>query len=323
MTATHQERGFVGRFDHAWSKIRRAEVACGVLWTVLVAACGIGLVAALDFRWELAWAGRAAGGAATALAALVTAFLGVGRPMRWWSRPRTAVEVEHRYPQLGQRIRTVVQYAGQTEQSLVEEGVMPSLVTALEEETDRNARPLDLDALVPRRRLALAAVLAAVSILLLVIGLADWEWRTAIGRALLGNAPYTRLTVKPGDVVVDRDGEVTVAIAVEGRVPDRVALQFRPTTPAERAPSAAQTDWEERTPDVQDSDAAATGTLFTTKLEKLKEPLEYRAVAGRIESQVSRISIRIPIAIKKFEADLRLRSTPQWSAAPCRAGTSK
>ena len=57
MTATHQERGFVGRFDHAWSKIRRAEVACGVLWTVLVAACGIGLVAALDFRWS--WLGPA------------------------------------------------------------------------------------------------------------------------------------------------------------------------------------------------------------------------------------------------------------------------
>ena len=93
----------------------------------------------------------------------------------------------------------------------------------------------------------LAAVLAAVSILLLVIGLADWEWRTAIGRALLGNAPYTRLTVKPGDVVVDRDGEVTVAIAVEGRVPDRVALQFRPTTPAEKA-AARPTDWRSERP---------------------------------------------------------------------------
>ena len=58
MTTTHQERGFVGRFDRAWSKIRRAEVACGMLWTVLVAVCGIGLVAALDFRWELAWADR-------------------------------------------------------------------------------------------------------------------------------------------------------------------------------------------------------------------------------------------------------------------------
>ena len=33
-------------------------------------------------------------------------------PLRWWTKPRTAAEIESRFPQLGQRIRTVVQYAG-------------------------------------------------------------------------------------------------------------------------------------------------------------------------------------------------------------------
>ena len=54
-------------------------------------------------------------------------------PLRWWTKPRTAAEIESRFPQLGQRIRTVVQYAGLPDERIHSEGVTPSLVDALEE----------------------------------------------------------------------------------------------------------------------------------------------------------------------------------------------
>ena len=53
-------------------------------------------------------------------------------------RRRTAAEIEGRFPELGQRIRTVVQYAGLPDDRFYSEGVTPSLVTALEDETESN-----------------------------------------------------------------------------------------------------------------------------------------------------------------------------------------
>jgi hypothetical protein len=53
-------------------------------------------------------------------------------------------------------VRTVLQYPGRGEETATGEGVFPSLVAALEEETDRRAEPLDFAVLLPQRRLRLA-----------------------------------------------------------------------------------------------------------------------------------------------------------------------
>ena len=90
-------------------------------------------------------------------------------PLRWWTKPRTAAEIESRFPQLGQRIRTVVQYAGLPEERIHSEGVTPSLVDALEEETEIQAQPLPLDRIVPWRRVWAVAALAAVPVLVLLV----------------------------------------------------------------------------------------------------------------------------------------------------------
>ena len=62
--------------------------------------------------WSCRWNVRAAGLAVAGAASLVVLLTRVVLPLRWWTRPRTAAEIEGRFPQLGQRIRTVVQYAG-------------------------------------------------------------------------------------------------------------------------------------------------------------------------------------------------------------------
>jgi len=311
MIEASERSGFVGRFGKTWSELRRTEIRCGLCWTLFVAAAGIALLATADYWWELPWSVRAVGCAATGCLALIVATLRIVTPIRWWSRPRTAVEVERRFPQLGQRVRTVVQYSGQKEEAVAREGVLPALVAALEEDTDIQTRPLDLGVLVPRRKLRLAALIAAAPVaFLLVAALLDWEWRLAIGRALLDDSPYTRLAVGPGDVRVDQNGDVTISVAVEGRVPERVAVYCRP---AER-PDA---EWEQRELAVSDqgdadSARAPSGTTrsvvgwscCTAKIEKLQSPIDYRAIAGKVESPTYRISIRLPVAIRKFEADL-------------------
>lgn len=298
MIRTH-ERGFVGRFGTTWSQIRRAEISCGLWRTLLAAAGGVGLLAAADYWWELPWSFRAAGLAGAACLALAVALVGIAGPIRWRSRPRTAREVEHRFPQLGQRVRTVVQYAGRSERAIADDGALPTLVAALENDTDAQTGPLDLGVLVPRRKIIVSAVAAiAVVVLLAAAVVLDGEWRRAARRALLDDAPYTSLSVSPGDVLVDRGGDVKIALTVEGRVPKNIFVYSR----SAEKPEAG---WEEREPDPAESeDSASAAACYQARLEKLQAPLEYRAVAGKIESPVYRISVRLPIAIAKFEADL-------------------
>ncbi len=299
MIRTLEKSGFVGRFDRTWFRLRRTEIVCGACWTALVAVASLGLLAAADYVWEWSWALRAAGLAVAGLTVLVTADLAIARPLRWWSQPRTAVEIEQRFPELGQRVRTVVQYAGRESEAVAREGALPTLVAALEEETGRRAQPLDLAVLVPRRRRRLAATLAALAaIVLLAVVALDWEWRVAVQRALLAETPYTRLSLEPGDALVDQDGEVTLSLAVAGRVPENLALYYRRTDKPE-------SDSEQLDPQAFDpEDPQPLTSYFSTKLQKLRHPIEYWAVVGKIESPAYRISIRRPVAIRKFEADL-------------------
>ena len=296
MIRAHEKRGFVGRFDRTWFRLRRTEIVCGACWTASAPLAASGLLAAADYGWELPWALRAAGLAMAGVAVLLTAGMAVVRPMRWWSQPRTAVEVERRFPNSASGSARSCNTRARKE-AVAREGVLPTLVAALEEETDRRAQPLDLAVLVPRRKCV-------------------WRrrWRPlgdrhpGGGRAGLAVARPSRgpcwprtvhpSPLEPGDVVVDQDGEVTISLAVAGRVPEDLAIYSRPARQAGRR--LEQLDTEAFEPE----EAEPLTSYFSAKLEKLKEPLEYWAVAGKIESPAYRISIRRPVAIRKFEVDL-------------------
>ena len=298
MKAGTTHAAFSDRFNRTWRKIRRAEMWHGVLWTVFVALAGLAVLAAGDYLFELPWLVRALGLGAAVCTTLIAAGGTILLPIRWWSRPRTAVEIEQRFPELGQRIRTVVQFAGRDETAVAAEGAAPGLVAALDEETDAKTRPLDLNVVVPWRRLVVAAILAGIAVVVLPgCALLNWEWRLATQRALLGDRPYTGLTVRPGDALIDQGEDLTVSLELKGRVNRRVVVCSRPIDGDE--------SWTEK--ELPAGNAQSDGghtALYETILEEVEKPTEYRVVAGPAQSDTYRIGVRYPLKIEKFDAVL-------------------
>jgi hypothetical protein len=294
-TSEPQNLQFLTRFEHVWASLRRYQLRQGLGWSFLAAGLGLAALAAVDYRLELPWGTRAAGLAAAAAMTMGVVWGQVISPLRWWTKRRTAAEIESHFPQLGQRIRTVVQYAGLPDELIDSEGVMPSLVTALEEQTELQAHPLPLDEVVPWRRVRVVAVLAASPVLvLLAAAVADPEWRIAFERALLFNRPYTSLSVNPGNVTIEKGESVPIAALLRGRLNRDVVLYTR----SAGQPNAS---WKNEAMDAPDN-----GPAFRreAKLEKVEEPLEYRVSAGPASSPTYRVLVRYPLVIKTFDVAL-------------------
>src|SRR5262245_10917447 len=133
MSLANSEPGdlrFLTRFQHIWTSLRRYQVWEGLGRSFLAGALGLAVLAAADYRLEWSWNARAAGLVVVLIATLMVLWARVSSPLFWWTQRRTAAEIESRFPQLGQRIRTVVQYAGLPEPILHSEGVTPGLVEA-------------------------------------------------------------------------------------------------------------------------------------------------------------------------------------------------
>ncbi len=286
---------FLARFEHVCAALRRYQVRKGLCWTLLAAALGLAALAAADFRWELPWNGRAAGLLAFGVATLAVLLGQVILPLRWWTKPRTAVEIESKFPQLGQRIRTVVQYAGLSDDLIQTEGVAPSLVDALERETEIKVQPLPLDRVVPWRRVWAVAALAVVPVLFLLVATArDGEWRIALQRALLSRRPYTTVSLAPGNLMVDQGESVPIKVELHGRLKRDVVLYTRPIG----QPGAP---WKAAALDAPDSGPASKREA---KLEKVENPLDYRVTAGLSSSPTYRLDVRYPLALKEFNVTL-------------------
>jgi hypothetical protein len=267
--------------------------------TLGVVALGLLLCAAADFWLELPRVARVAGLAGLGCLALWVMWREIVEPLSWWSRPRTAAEIEQRFPQLGQRVRTTVQFAGRPAETVSAEGITPMLVTALEQDTEAQARPLDLESIVPRRMLRATAVIAAAPILfLLTAAVLKWEWRIAVGRALLGEIAYTELAVSPGNTIVEQGEDAAITIDLKGRTDRPVVLYSR---------SAGQSDSSWVQAELPAKEARTTGdssAQYNARLAKLTAPTEYRVLAGPARSDVFRIDIRYPLAIESIRVGL-------------------
>ncbi|MEX2027823.1 MAG: hypothetical protein WEH44_10980, partial [Pirellulaceae bacterium] len=184
MATADTKSAFVSRFDRIWAQARRVQLSQALCWGVLTALAGIALLAAVDYCWELPRLARVAALVATGVAAVTIAVMLSVQSVRRWQRQATAATIEQFFPQLGQRIRTTVQYGELSAEKIAGEGVATTLVGALEADTVKRAQPLPLDAVVPWKSLAVASLLAAV----VGLGLAgasavDWQWRAAAQRA--------------------------------------------------------------------------------------------------------------------------------------------
>jgi hypothetical protein len=290
---------FMRRFSAVRSSGLRMQVLFGLAWTVCVAGSTLLALAAADYTWELPFHLRATGLCIAVALTLLVGIAGSVLAVRRWNRSRTARDLEHHFPQLGQRVRTVVQFSRHAREELLCEGIRPELVAALEEETDQCARPLDVRAIVPRLRTAYAALLALIPVALILGAYwLDWQWRMAIQRAMLSNRPYTTLAVAPGDMVVNQGEGITLSAVFRGRAPLRVTLRTRnvdePGAPWQQEELGVDRVGS-RSPDDRQLE-------YAVALHELTVPFDYQFVAGTIAGDVHHILIRHALALKTFEA---------------------
>ncbi|HJT33863.1 MAG TPA: DUF4175 family protein [Pirellulales bacterium] len=292
-----QSSSFIRRFDRIWTQARRVQLWQALCWMLLAALAGLALLTAADYTFELARPWRLSGAIGLAVAASVAGLWLAIESVRRWQRNATAGAIERVFPQLGQRIRTTVQYGELSPQEIQQAGVTGTLVAALEDDTVRRAQPLPLDAVVPWKSLALASLLAAaVGLLLAGASAFDWQWRIAAKRALLGEEPYTRLTVTPGSTSVKEGESLAVQATVAGRLGDHVLFQSRrlddetgewrdELLPTESAQQSGERQW-----------------TFEAPLERIRRPLEYRFVAASATSEIYRVDVRYPLKIANMRA---------------------
>src|SRR6185437_4410094 len=110
MAHAETRSGFVRRFDRIWLQARRVQLWQAVCWSLLTALAGVALLAAVDYAWELSRPWRVAAIAGVVLAAASVALGLAARSLRRWRRGATASVIERVFPQLGQRIRTTVEF---------------------------------------------------------------------------------------------------------------------------------------------------------------------------------------------------------------------
>lgn len=300
MSLTETRSEFVARFDRIWAQARRVQLSQALCWAVLTALAGIALLAALDYWWELPRVFRIAALIAIGLTSGAVAVWLAVVSVRRWRRQATAAAIEQIFPQLGQRIRTTVQYGPLTSGEIEEAGVATTLVAALEDDTVRRALPLPLDAVIPWRSLALASLLAAlVAGALAGASALDWQWRAAARRAFLGNEPYTKIRVKPGDLIVHEGESADVYVTIEGRTGKGISFWTRHSDEPE-------TKWESVTLPPDDAEQIGHRQIqFVVPLERVRHPLEYRVAAGSTFSETYRVKVLYPLKIIKIQSTVR------------------
>jgi hypothetical protein len=263
-----------------------------LLFTALVVTALLGLLAGADWLLVLPTSVRAAGLLAIAAVAGVLLWRGLVMPRWAFGRQDAAAEVETAFPDLGQRVRTTLEYADPSPKTMP---AAPGLVEALATDTDRRTNPLNFHRLIPWRSLwrpvAGLVCLAALSGTLLIL---SGGVRTAALRLFLAPIGYTQLTVKPGDQTLKVGSDLTVQATLTGRPVRSAELQYRPAGSSE--------DWTKLS--LAPPDLVGTkllGTLETT-LKNRQDDLDYRVVAGPVESPVYHLNLLRPLVLKQTEA---------------------
>jgi hypothetical protein len=293
---------------HAFQRSR------AVLVTALAVLALAGLLAAADWWLVLPAAVRAFGLLALAAAALVLLARGLLGPGRRFGRGDAAAEVEAAFPGLGQRVRTTLEYAEPAPDTMP---AAPDLVRALATDTGRRTSGLDFSGLIPWRSLwGLAGGLGVLLFVYLVLLATSGERRTAALRLFLLPVQYTQLQVKPGDQTLKVGSDLTVQATVTGRPVKSAEVLVRAAGSAE--------DWTRLSlapPDAAGSHKLS-GTLQTT-LSDCRSDLEYRVVAGPVESPVYRVGILRPLVLKQVEATVEPPAYTRKPTATSKEGNFK
>lgn len=268
----------------------------GVILLVLLAG---GLLALADWAWVLTGTFRAATLALIVLLTFVVIYRYGVAPWSRFSRHDAAAEVEVTFPDLGQRVRTALEY---TEPEPTTMRAWPSLVRALTKETDQRTHQLQLREAVPWhsvRWLIIGVVgLALIHVTLLT---ANREMRTAALRLFLVPVHYTQLDVIPGNHTVNAGDDLAIRATLAGRGVSELELLYRKAgrdgnwttrafAPTKAAPARSR--------------LGLTGVLETV-LRNCRDDLHYRVAADSLQSDVYRITVLHPLRLNEFEASIR------------------
>jgi Domain of unknown function (DUF4175) len=286
-----QQPSVIGRLEQAREEQDRFRFWLGVATFCLGAMGIVALGMFIDWMWEVpAWLRALALPALAGLA--ISLFVRSRRP---YSSRQAAADAERQFPELGQRVRTVVQYADP------ESSPVPAsrgLLRALIRQTDKQTAALDFRKLVPWpvfERRAIGVFLA------LIVGLialfASPSLRTAFLRALLLPAHYTTLKVEPGNLTLKAGETVKLVVTLDGR-PVKTAQWLHRKTGGEWIARSLAPDAKPGAP------AKPLAGQLTAKLEDCQEDFEYRVEAGEVESPVFRVKVVHPLLLKKLQATI-------------------
>jgi hypothetical protein len=284
--------GLVEKLEETRQGMYAFQRTRAALVTALVVLGLAGLLAAAD--WLLVLPGAVRGLGLLALVAVAVVLLGriLLRPGWRFGRREAAAEVESAFPDLGQRVCTTLEYAEPSPDTMP---AAPGLVRALATDTGRRTSALDFGGLIPWRSLCgLGAGLAGLLLVYVVLLATSGERRTAALRLFLLPVQYTNLQVKPGDESLKVGTDLTVQATLTGRPVKSAAVLYR---------TAGGANWTNLS--LAPPDAAAghklSGTLQTT-LKDCQNDLEYRVVAGPVESPVYHVRVLRPLVLKQVEA---------------------
>ena len=271
--------------------MRRYRLAAAQVGAMLVGIAVAAVVVVADVSWVLpAWVRVV--GLVVLLGSMVGVFAKNFRgPSGRFGKHEAAAEVESSFPELGQRLRTTVEYDDPTPATAP---ASPGLVRALVADTDRRSEWFDFPAVVPwaswrRRGLVLALAIVGAGLALL----SDANLRIAARRLLLLPAHYTKLVVEPGDQSVKQGSEFNLRATLSGRPVPSAAWFSRPVGP--------QASWTTMSLARNEGRGPLIGLLEASRKD-CRADFEYKVVAGELESAVYRVTVTHPLQLKAFEA---------------------
>jgi hypothetical protein len=293
VSALHVEApGVLGRLEATGRELQKLRIWLGLASLLLGELALLCAFVLADWMWVLPTAIRALGVAAMA-ALLLMVFL---RPHRRSGREQTAALVESNFPELGQRLRTVVEYAQPTPTTVP---ASPGLLKALGRQTDHHTAKLDFRKLIPwaafERR---AVVFCLASMFGLVTLFLSPSLRMAVSRMLLLPVHYTTVDVLPGDLTLKAGDELKLKVTLSGRPVSSAHWSYRTQKDGEWTSVSLAPDRAPGQPDQE-----LIGNL-SAGLKDCQTNFDYRVVAGEVESPVFHVRVVHPLRMKGLEATI-------------------
>ena len=292
MSTAQSPSRFLRRFDDVWTRLRRVSGMKAAGIGILVSLSGFSALVIGDFSLELPLALRQLLLGAVVLSGLAAVLGALAKIIRWWNAGQTAAEIERTFPELGQSVRTAIEFGRLSESELRQAGITPSLVESLQVQTDKRTLAIDLPAIVRTGTLIVIVGIACFLTGGLVTGSAvNSEWKTAISRSLLSNAAYTTAIAKSGDMTVLQGQPALLSLELSGRVEREVRMLTRPL-------SSESTEWKTVVlTAVELKESSKELRRYEVPLPDVQEPFEYRFEAGPATSDIHKISVRYPLHI--------------------------